>query len=118
MSANIWYFCSLLAAASPFLAIVAILLFYLLQRTAWRIRRRRGNCSLGFCPSAAALGMVLLFTQVFIRPSLRHVLKQCLEEAPEETVKGGDPNRGDTHLLEQLKRIRRGEPVDEPTLRL
>ena len=117
MDANSLYLCALIAGASPFLAIAVILFHYRVRRTAWKIKKRRGSKRGGFCPSAAALGMALLFMQVFIRPSLQHVLQQKQEEDVDEDDQG-DPEGGEKGLNRQLKRIRRGEPVDDLILRL
>jgi hypothetical protein len=118
MSTNFLYLCGLFAGISPFLAIAVILLLYLLRRTAWKIRQGRGDKHLGFCPSASALGMALLFMQVFVRPSLQTVLEQKQEEDVVEDDQGGDPESRENHLNRQLKRIRRGERVDGLILRL
>jgi hypothetical protein len=117
MSSDLLYFCGLLAGALPFLAIAVILLHYFLRRTAWKLRRRRGENSLGFCPSAAALGMALLFTQIFLRPSLQHVIEQRQEENGDEDDQG-DPEGGEKDLDRQLKRIRRSETIADLILRL
>lgn len=119
MRGDFLYLCCLLVGASPFLAIAAILLHYFLRRMVWKIRRRRGDKCLGFCPSAAALGMALLFMQVFIRPTLQHVLEEKQEEQEDvDEDDQGDPESRKKHLNRQLQRIRRGEPISDLILRL
>jgi hypothetical protein len=119
MRGNFLYLCCLLAGAAPFLAVAVILLHYFLRRMVWKVRRQRGDKRLGFCPSSAALGMALLFMQVFIRPTLQHVLQEKQEEQEDaDEDDQGDPESRKKHFNRQLKRIRRGEPVDDLILRL
>jgi hypothetical protein len=106
MSANFFYLCSIVASL-PYLAIVAVLVHYFLRRTKWRADKRRGKKNPGFCPSTSALGMMLLFMQVFVRPTLRHVLEERQNEDAEEDDQG-DPEGITKQLHRQLKRIRRG----------
>jgi hypothetical protein len=63
------------------------------------------------------LGAILLFAQVFYRPTLSHVLEARKNEDAEEDYQG-DPEGPKKHLNRQLKRIRRGEPVGDLVLRL
>jgi len=105
------------AMGAPFLTIGAILVHYLLRRAAWRRNKRRGKKNLGFCPSSSALGIALLFIQVFYRPSIENVIEvKQHEDADEDNT--GDPENLKKQLNRQLKRIRRGEPVDRLVLRL
>src|ERR1700679_1650415 len=112
-------------ASMPALALVTIafiLLHYNLRRARWKRRKRQGKRSIGFCPSSAALGMALQFLQVFHRPSMAHVLEarqDAREEADEDD--NGDPETPAArrrHFLRQLRRIRRGEPVERLVLRM
>jgi hypothetical protein len=80
----------MLAFSSPGWLIVGLLIHYSLRRAGWKRRRRLGVISLGFCPTSASLGTAFQFMQVFHRPSMHR----------------------------QLRRIRRGEPVDRLVLRL
>jgi hypothetical protein len=105
------------AMGAPFLAIGAILVYYSLLRARWRLRRRLGKKNLGFCPSSSALGMALLFLQVFHRPSVAYVLEAQQDEDADED-EDCDPENLKKQLNRQLKRIRRGEPVDRLILRL
>lgn len=104
-------------AGLPYVAIVVVLIHFLLRRAKWKINRRCGKRDAGFCPSSAALGMMLLFMQVFVRPTLQYVLEQKQEEDVEEDDEG-DPEGTMKQLNRQLKRIRRGEPVGDLVLRL
>jgi hypothetical protein len=87
----------------PFLAIIMILLHYSLRRVLWRLGKRLGKSNLGFYPSSFALGMALQFMQMYWK-------------ADEDD--NGDPENLKKQLDRQLKRIRRGEPVDRLVLRL
>ena len=117
-------FCMFLASmpALGIFTIVFILLHYNLRRARWRRRKRQGKRSVGFCPSSAALGMALQFMQVYHRPSMVHVLEarqDAREEADEDD--NGDPETPAArrrHFHRQLRRIRRGEPVERLELRL
>jgi hypothetical protein len=103
--------------AAPYLAIAAILFHWQVRRAVWMRRKRLRKRSLGFCPSASALGFALLFLQVFFRPSLEHVLAERQNEEADEDEEG-DPEGPKKQLSRQLKRIRRGERVDRLVLRL
>jgi len=116
MSANLFYLCSIVASL-PFLAIVAVLIHYLLRRAKWKADKRRGKKNPRFCPSTSALGMMLLFMQVFVRPTMQYVLEEKQEENAEEDDEG-DPEGITKQLNRQLKRIRRGEQVGDLVLRL
>lgn len=116
MSADALYFCSLFAAGLPFLAIIVILCNYLLRRAVWHHKSRRGEKKLGFCSCVTALGMAMLFLQVFIRPTLQHVIEVKQEEDKDEDDEG-DPESGGKGLHRQLKRVRRGEEVGDLTFR-
>ncbi|MGA2907679.1 MAG: hypothetical protein ABSE36_08270 [Terracidiphilus sp.] len=116
MSANLFYLCSI-AASLPYLSIAVVFAHFLLRRAKWKIDNRRGKKSLGFCPSAAAMGMMLLFMQVFVRPTLQYVLEEKQDEDVVEDDQG-DPEGITKQLNRQLKRIRRGEEVGDLVLRL
>ena len=106
-----------LFSAAPFLAIAVILVYFCLRRAAWRRKRRLGKKNLGFCPSTSALGMAFLFLQAFSRPSLAHAVEAKRDEDLDEDD-AGEPESLAKQLHRQLRRIRRGEPVDRLVLRL
>jgi hypothetical protein len=106
-----------LLSGVPFLAIAGILLHYALRHAVWKRRKRRGASNPGFCPSAAALGMAFLFLPVFYRPSLAHLIQARQHQHVEEDDEG-DPDTPARHLHHQLRKIRRGEPVNTLVLRL
>ena len=116
MNSHLLFYCLEFASGIPYLAIVAILVYYFLRRWAWRRRRHQGK-SAGFCPSASALGAVLLFAQIFYRPSVSWLI-EAREVEREEDDDDGEPETPFEHLSRQLRRIRRGKPVDTLVLRL
>ncbi len=117
MSANLFYLCSI-AASLPYLAVAVVFAHFLLRRAEWRHKRRRGEKNPGFCPSSSALGAILLFAQVFYRPTLSYVLEARQEEDAEEDDQGDPEGMTKQQLNRQLKKIRRGEHVGDLVLRL
>jgi hypothetical protein len=117
MNANLFYLCGYIAFSLPFLAIAATLVHYCIRRATWKRKKRCGVTSPGFCPSSSTLGMVLLFAQMFYRPTVSYVLEARQDEDVEEDDQG-DPETITKQLSRQLKRIRRGEPVGDLVLRL
>ncbi|MGA3162199.1 MAG: hypothetical protein ABSC77_13380 [Terracidiphilus sp.] len=106
-----------LAMGAPFLAIGIILVRYCFLRARWRLNQRLGRKNFGFCPSSSALGIALLFLQIFYRPSVENVIEVMQNEDADEDDEG-DPENPTKQLNRQYKRIRRGEPVDRLVLRL
>ena len=101
----------------PFLLIVLILFHYSVRRILWRRARRRGKGRLGFYPSAFALGMAFQFIQVYYKPSVAYALEAKQDEDADDDD-SGDPETLARQLSRQLRRIRRGEPIDRLVLRL
>jgi len=104
----------------PFLLIGMILVHYSLRRAVLRRRNRRGKGRFGFYPSAFALGMAFQFIQVFHRPSMAYVLEAKRDEDADEDD-DGDPETPAArlkHFHRQLRRIRRGDPIDRLVLRM
>jgi hypothetical protein len=117
MSVHLLYLCGNLALASPFLAIVAILVHYFLRRAIFRRNQRLGRKNAGFCPSSFALGTALQLMPTFYRPSIEFAIKARLVEVVEEDDEG-DPEKPAKHLHRQLRRIRRGDPVETLVVKL
>jgi hypothetical protein len=104
----------------PLVLIGMILVHYALRRVLWRTRKRFGIGRLGFYPSAFALGMAFQFMQVFTRPSVAHVLEEKQKEEADED-EDGDPETPAARLKyfhRQLRRIRRGDPIDRLVWRM
>jgi hypothetical protein len=115
MNQNLLYGLGAFAGSIPYLSIVVILVHYVIRRANWKRRSKRSMP--GFCPSSAALGMVFLFTQVFYRPSIQHSVEARLVVDAEDDDQG-DPEAPAKPLDRQLRRIRRGEPVEILVLRV
>jgi hypothetical protein len=106
-----------LFSAAPFVAIAAILCLYLIRRVPGVRSTRTGRRLFGLQPAAVGLGMAFLFLQVFWRPSLSHVI-EVQQKVDVEEDDEGDPESLTKQLHRQLRRIRRGEPVERLVLRL
>ena len=120
MSLDAFYAWSLYLSCLQFLAIVLILMHYVLRRVMFRRRKRRGLGGLGFYPSAFALGMAFQFMQILTRPSVAHELAEKQKEEGEEDGDGApETSEGKLRFFHrQLRRIRRGDPVDRLVLRI
>lgn len=103
--------------SAPFVAIAALLIYYFFLRVRWRLSQRAGKKKPVFRPSSAALGIALLFVQVLYRPSVASVAA-AQQEKDTENDEEGDPECKVRQLGPQLKKIRRGEPVDQLVLKL
>jgi hypothetical protein len=106
-----------LAMSSPFLAILLILAYYYLFCVPWRRKGKTTRRRPGF--STAGLGTVVLGLTLLYRPRLLYAIEaqqRQVEDADEDD--NGDPDTAARHLMRQLRRIRRGEPVDSLTVRL
>jgi hypothetical protein len=116
---NAEFFSSLwmMAASVPYLAIVLLLIHYCVRRARFRRQNRQRRKLTGFCPSSAALGLAFLFLSAFSRPSIAHVIEARLKQDVEEDDQG-DPDSPVKYLHRQLRRIRRGERIDQLVLRL
>jgi hypothetical protein len=108
---------SILATAGPLLAVPGFFLIFYLKRTSWRQKKRRGRKYSGFSPSTFTLGIALQHLQAFTHPSVQYVLEEKYDEDAEEDDQG-NPDHPKAQINRQLKRIRRGEPVDRLILRL
>lgn len=108
---------SMLGMAAPFLVIASLLARYQFRRTAFKYARRSGKPRRGTYPSSAALVMAFQFLQVFYRPNIVHEIQAKLVEEVDEDDEG-DPETPAKHLHRQLRRIRRGDPVDTLVVRL
>jgi hypothetical protein len=100
--------------ALPGLLLLAIACAFFFQRSRWKRRQRLGKKRFGFYPSTYALGIALQLIQTFVAPNTENAIEEKLKEEAEEDDQGGslDPAK---HLERQLKRIRRGERIDQLT---
>ena len=89
-----------------------VVISFLFQRLRCRIRKLLGKAHLGFYPTATSFGNALQALQVFIEPNVQQILEEKLDESAEDDEEGG-PDDPTAHLNRQLRKIRRGEPVDD-----
>jgi hypothetical protein len=112
-----FFFASCFASTLPFLTIAGLLIYNSLRGARWNRGRNRQAGNGAYCSSSVALGTILLFAQVFYRPSFAHVVEvRQQEDADEEDA--GDPATIAHPLSRQLRQIRRGEPVERLVLQL
>ena len=97
-------------ALMAFFTLVVIIFF--LQRLRCRIRKLLGKAHLGFYPTAASFGNALQALQVFAEPNVQKIVEEKLDEHAEDDEEPG-PDDPTAHLNRQLRKIRRGEPVDD-----
>jgi hypothetical protein len=106
---------SILAGFIPFLAVVAIVAHFLLQQIRQKARRNPSRRSSRLCTVGLALGLAFVeLMRSFYQPDMVYVLAATREEAADEDG-SGDPESPQgklRHFHRQLRRIRRGEPVD------
>jgi hypothetical protein len=117
MSPAFFYAFGMSAAMFPFLSIAAILLHHRLRLAARRRNRLQNGKDRGFWPTASALGTAFQFLHVIYQPSTAYVLEAKQEERADEDD-SGDPEAPTKQLNRQLRKIRRGEPIDTIVLRL
>lgn len=117
MGSSIVYACGMVAAISPFLAILAILCWHSARSLVWSRNRPRSRRALGLWSSALVLGTALQFLQLIYQPSVNHVVEAQYDDQADEDD-SGDPETVAKQLNRQLKRIRRGERIDKIVLRL
>lgn len=117
MGSSFFYACGMLAAISPFLAIIGILGWHFVRRSLLSRNQPRGKWILGLWSSTALLGTVLQCLQVIYRPSVSHVLEAKYDDHANEDD-SGDPDTLTKQLSRQLRKIRRGERIDKIVLRL
>ena len=116
MGASVFYLC-LVLFASPFLAIVGILACHQVRRSVWKRGKRKGKRTLGLCPSSVALATAFLLLTTFYRPRMEFAIEASEREEVEEDDHG-DPEKPEKDFSRQLRRIRRGEPVETLVWRL
>jgi hypothetical protein len=110
-----------LAGFIAFMAMVVVIVHFCLVRLCLRRRRQTGRRRSRLSPYALALGMAFLqLVRVFYQPSLAYVLEAKQDEDADEND-SGDPESPVArlkHFHRQLRRIRRGDPVDRLVLRI
>lgn len=117
MGANFFDLICMFLFSVPVLTIGVLLGVYVSRRAVWKRGKRLGRTSLGYYPSAFALGMALQIFQAYYRPTTDYVVAVKLVEDAEDDDEG-DPETPTRHMNRQLRRIRRGEPIDTLVFRL
>ena len=105
------------AFSAPVITIAVLLIDYVLLRARRRLYMRLGKKAPRFTPSPISLGTALQTLQMFSRPSVAYIVAAKEEDEADEDD-DGDPDHQATQLGPQLKRIRRGEPVERLKMRL
>jgi hypothetical protein len=115
MRTNAIYAWCIVAGFIPFLLVVVSLAHYCLSRIRLRLRKRAGSRRSRLYPYCVAAGMAFLqLVRVFYQPDLAYVLEAKQDQDADEDD-SGDPDTPEgrlKHFHRQLKRIRRGGPID------
>lgn len=70
-------------------------------------------------PTSPDLGAALMFLSIAYRPNHAFTAKaQIVEQEDQDDDENGGPDTPQRHLMRQLRRVRRGEPVDTLVWRL
>jgi hypothetical protein len=121
MNIHAIYAWCILAGFVPALAIVVSLVHYVLWRPRLRQRKSAGNRRSRLHPYCLALAMGFLqLVREFYQPNLVHLVESMQDEDADEDD-SGDPETPEgrlKHFHRQLKRIRRGDPIDRLVLRI
>jgi hypothetical protein len=109
-----------LCSSAPLVCMIALVVVAFLQGIRWRKVPNGGGQKRGRRTGAAyALGVAFLCISTFYRPRLDLVATVQIRQEEQGDENGeGDPESPLRHLLRQLRRIRRGEPVDRLLWRL
>jgi hypothetical protein len=116
MSVNaVLAWCALASLALLVIVLASVVHYFLNARNE---KRRSGRKGSKFYPFLLAAGFAFLhFMREFYSPGAMYLLEARQDEDCDEDDQG-DPENSDKHLHRQLRRIRRGEPVDRLVLRL
>jgi hypothetical protein len=112
---------SLLGSGAQICPALVLLIFYLRcavrRRGKRRARTRSGGDHPGFSASTFSLGMALQNMEMLIRPGVEYTIQEIYDEDAEQDGEG-NPDDPSVLLHRQLRRIRRGEPVERLTVRM
>lgn len=111
------------AVSFPVFVILLVTMALIYQRIrlslAGRRSPRRRRRRIGIVASNALIGFAFLPLSILYRPNLAEVAKtQIRQQEDVDEDESGDPESPLKHLLRQLRRIRRGEPLEIISLRL
>jgi hypothetical protein len=115
MHMNAMYAWCIVAGFIPFLLAVVTVAHYCASRIRLRLRKRAASRRSRLYSYCVAAGMAFLqLVRVFYQPDLAYVLEAKQDQDADEDD-SGDPDSPEgrlKHFHRQLKRIRRGQPVD------
>ena len=111
MRTSILFAFSAIALMAPFLTISVLLACFFRRRAVRKGLTQPRKSRTGFRPSSWALRTALQVLSQFYDPSVKFAVTARQVENVEEDDEG-DPESPEEHLDHQLKRIRRGEPVE------
>lgn len=97
------------------LVVLACCVVFCVQRLRWRRRKRLGKLNPGFFPTYAAAGNALQTLQAITQQRAEYVLEEKFDDEANDDDEN-EPCDPTKHLKWQLKRIRRGEPIDRLTV--
>jgi hypothetical protein len=117
-----WFYAvCVLAGFFPFLILTAIVAHFCLARLGRKGREEPNRRCSRLCTFGLALGMAFVqLMLVFYQPDMVYVLSAAEEKAADED-ESSDPDTPESrlrHFHRQLRRIRRGEPVERLVLRI
>ena len=117
-----WFYAvCVLAGFFPFLILTAIVAHFCLARLGRKGREEPNRRCSRLCTFGLALGMAFVqLMLVFYQPDMVFVLSAAEEKAADED-ESSDPDTPESrlrHFHRQLRRIRRGEPVERLVLRI
>jgi hypothetical protein len=95
--------------------VLACCFVFCAQRLLWRRRNRLGRRNPGFFPTYTAAGNALQALQAIAQQRAEYVLEEKFDDEADDDDEG-EPCDPAKHLKWQLKRIRRGEPIERLTV--
>jgi hypothetical protein len=121
MGLDALYAWCMLAGFVASLAVVVIFAYFWASRVLLRRRQRTGSRRSRLSGYAVALGLAFMqLVRVFYQPDLGYLIEAKQDEDQDEDD-SGDPESPEgrlKHFHRQLRRIRRGEPVEQLQFRL
>jgi hypothetical protein len=120
MRLDAFYAWLILAGFVSFLAVVVTFFYFCFTRVLLRRRRQSGRRRSRFSAYGLALGLAFMqLIRTFYQPDVAYLLEVKRDEDADEDD-SGDPETPEgrlKHFHRQLRRIRRGEPVDRLVLK-
>ena len=121
MRLDAFYAWCVLAGFVSGLAVVVIFAYFCVSRVLLRRRQRTGRRRSRLSGYAVALGLAFMqLVRVFYQPDVGYLIEAKQDEDQDEDD-SGDPETPESrlkHFHRQLRRIRRGEPIDRLELRM